>query len=149
MRESLGTSVLRTLSLPVAFAIVLAAACTQTAPPPPISPTQRAQLKELAASPESPEGLSEALAGVEAHERRRECQEKAARVAADMRARGLVTQAAAVAGGMGGYAGQKAAKAVAVVQGKAVQAQVRQLQPCDQPAGHAAVPSEQTPGQAQ
>lgn len=71
MRDSFATGVLRALSLPVAFAIVLASACTQTA------------------------------------------------------------------------------KAAAVVQGKVVQDQVRQLPPCDSPAAHAAVPSEQTPGHIQ
>lgn len=46
MRDSFFTGVLRPLALPV----VLAAACTRTAPPP-ITPTQRAQLAEAAASP--------------------------------------------------------------------------------------------------
>lgn len=64
MRDSFVTGVLRPLALPVALAVVLAAACTQTAPPPPITPTQRAQLAEVAASPDAPDGLSKYVASL-------------------------------------------------------------------------------------
>lgn len=58
MRDSFVVGVMRPLALPVALAVVLAAACTQTAPPPSIAPTQRAQLAEVAASPDAPDGLN-------------------------------------------------------------------------------------------
>lgn len=58
MRDSRVAGVLRPLALPVALAVVLAAACTQTAPSPPITLTQHAQLAEVAASLDAPEGLN-------------------------------------------------------------------------------------------
>ncbi|MDB5490112.1 MAG: hypothetical protein JWQ58_3827 [Reyranella sp.] len=134
------------------LAVVLGgtAACSQASPPPPpIAATQRAQFSDVAASPDAPEGLNEALAGIDANEKRRGCQQNVARVAADMRARGAVTQVTTAAGGMGGIAGRKAAKAVAVAQGRVVQAQVRQLPNCDLSAKHTAPSSEQQSGHKQ
>lgn len=146
MRDSFVVGVMRPLALPVALAVVLAAACTQTAPPPPITPTQRAQLAEAAASSDAPEGLNEALAGIDANEKRHDYQQNVAWGAADLRARGAVTQVTMAAGGMGGVASRKAAKAVVVVEGKMVQAQVHQLPDCTLVTEHATPSSQQPSG---
>jgi len=123
------------------FLCALASACSQTPARPPITAEQHAKLAELAASPDAPEGLDEALAAVEANEKRRACQDKVDKVANDMRVMGAVGSAVGVAGGMAGSGGKTAVKAVAVVQGKIMRAKVGQLSACDASADRVAVPS--------
>jgi hypothetical protein len=99
------------------------------------------KLAELAASPDAPEGLGEALASGEANEKRRACQDKVEKVANDVRVMGAVGNAVGVAGGMAGSSGKAAVKAAAVmVQGKVMRARVGQLSACDAPADRVGVP---------
>jgi hypothetical protein len=96
---------------------------------------------ELAASPDAPEGLGEALASGEANEKRRACQDKVEKVANDVRVMSAVGNAVGVAGGMAGSSGKAAVKAAAVmVQGKVMRARVGQLSACDAPADRVGVP---------
>jgi len=116
----------------------VASACSQTAARSPITADQQTKLAELAASPDAPEGLNEALAGMEASEKRRACQDKVAKVANGMQVMGAVGSAVSVAGGMAGSGGKAATKAVAVVQGKIMRARIGQLSACNESADRAA-----------
>lgn len=110
---------------------LVASGCSQTtARPSPITRTEQTKLEQLAAGPDAPEGLGEALAGIEANRQRQACQDKVAGVAQQMKVMGVVSSAVGVAGRMAGTGGKAASKAFAVGSGKVIRGQVRQLRSC-------------------
>lgn len=83
---------------PIAMLIcLLASSCSQTAASPPITPDQHAQLAELAAGPDSPEGLGEALAAVEATRKMQDCRARMNETAGQMKMMGAVNGAVGTA----------------------------------------------------
>lgn len=76
---------------------LLASSCSQTAASPPITPDQHAQLAELAAGPDSPEGLGEALAAVEATNKMQDCRARMNETAGQMKMMGAVNGAVGTA----------------------------------------------------
>ncbi|WP_164780398.1 hypothetical protein [Mesorhizobium sp. M7A.F.Ca.US.011.01.1.1] len=117
---------------PIAMLIcLLASSCSQTAASPPITPDQHAQLAELAAGPDSPEGLGGALAAVEATRKMQDCRASMNETAGQMKTMGAVNGAVGIAGRMAGPGGKTAAKMVAVGIARAVRGKLsRQMQSC-------------------
>ncbi|MCQ8876070.1 hypothetical protein NP945_29950 [Mesorhizobium sp. LMG17149] len=76
---------------------LLASSCSQTAASPPITPDQHAQLAELAAGPDSPEGLGEAMAAVEATRKMQDCRARTNETAGQMKMMGAVNGAVGTA----------------------------------------------------
>ncbi|ESZ23218.1 hypothetical protein X734_27595 [Mesorhizobium sp. L2C084A000] len=110
---------------------LLASSCSQTAASPPITPEQHAQLAELAAGPDSPEGLGEALAAVEATRKMQDCRASMNETAGQMKMMGAVNGAVGIAGRMAGPGGKTAAKMVAIGTARAVRGKLsRQMQSC-------------------
>lgn len=109
----------------------LASGCSQTTVnPSPINPDQHAKLAELAAGPNAPEGLAEALAAADANQQRQACQARIDDAVRQMKTVGAVSSAAGIAGGLAGSGGKAAAKAVAVGAAASVRGRLGQLQPC-------------------
>ncbi|AMY03167.1 hypothetical protein A4R29_29425 [Mesorhizobium ciceri biovar biserrulae] len=117
---------------PIAMLIcLLASGCSQTAASPPITRDQHAQLAELAAGPDSPAGLGEALAAVEATRKMRDCRARMNETVGQMKTMGAVNGAVGVAGRMAGPGGKTAAKMVAVGTARVVRGKLsRQMQSC-------------------
>ncbi|MER8447457.1 hypothetical protein NKH52_30240 [Mesorhizobium sp. M1066] len=117
---------------PIAMLIcLLASSCSQTAASPPLTPDPHAQLAELAAGPDSPEGLGEALAAVEATRKMQDCRARMNETAGQMKMMGAVNGAVGIAGRMAGPGGKTAAKMVAVGTARAVRGKLsRQMQSC-------------------
>jgi len=117
-----------------ALACALLSACTgQMRPQSPVTAAQRSELDKLAASKDAPEGLKDALAGVDAYEKRRACRDQSSAVARQMQMLGMANAATLTAGRMGGRATTTAAKMVAVMNAQTVKTQVSQLQNCANP----------------
>ncbi|AZV18857.1 hypothetical protein [Mesorhizobium sp. M7A.F.Ce.TU.012.03.2.1] len=88
---------------PIAMLVcLLASGCSQTAASPPITPDQHAQLAELAAGPDSPEGLGEALAAVEATRKMQDCRARMNETAGQMKMMSAVNGAVGTAGAVRG-----------------------------------------------
>ncbi|UVK42722.1 hypothetical protein BPNPMPFG_004431 [Mesorhizobium sp. AR07] len=114
----------------VMLGCLLASGCSQMTVNPPIAAEQHAKLAALAAGPNAPEGLGEALAAVEAARQMQECQARNNEIVGQMKAMGAVSTAVSVAGGLAGSGGKAAAKAVAVGTAGVVRGRVSQIQPC-------------------
>jgi hypothetical protein len=115
----------------VVLVCLLASGCSQTTATPPITADQHAQLAELAASPDSPEGLGEALAAVEATRKMQDCRARMNDTVNQMKMLGAVNGAVGIAGRMAGPGGKTAAKMVAVGNARVVRDRLsRQIQSC-------------------
>jgi len=113
------------------LASLLACGCSQTTTAdPPISTDQHAKLAALAAGPNAPEGLDEALAAAQAVRQMQDCQAGNENVVRQMKAMGAVSGAVGIAGGLAGSGGKAAAKAVAVGTAGVVRGRVSQIKPC-------------------
>jgi hypothetical protein len=110
---------------------LLASGCSQTTAAPPITAQQNAQLAELAAGPNSPVGLGEALAAVEANRKMQDCRASMNETVGQMKMMGAVNGAVGIAGRMAGPGGKTAAKMVAVGTARVVRGKLsRQMQSC-------------------
>ncbi|WP_421915228.1 hypothetical protein [Mesorhizobium sp.] len=113
------------------LASLMASGCSQaTTADPPISTGQHAKLATLAAGPNAPEGLKEALVAAQAVRQMHDCQAGNEYVVRQIKATGAVRGAVGIAGGLAGSGGKAAAKAVAVGTAGVVRGKVSEIEPC-------------------
>jgi len=96
----------------------------------PFTAAQNSELARLAAGPNAPEGLAEALAAVEENTQRQACMERTRAAIQQTQTMGTVGSMVGMAGGMAGAPGKAMRKTLAIGNAVMMRNSLRQMQPC-------------------